>query len=432
MAQFKYLLRVSPDSNNNKYYCMKENTDGTFTATYGRVGCEKPATEIYPMSKWTSKLNEKLSPRKGYQDQTDLFAEVKAVVGSPTGNVIADDATVANLIVMLQGYAKANTAKTYLVQAESVTKLQIERAQGHIDVLVSLFKDHFGKPTFSFERFNKELVALFTTIPRKMREVGEELLYEHKGYFDRALGAKKYIAEAKKSQTELKAEIEKLIETEQSNLDTMASQIPTAASDAPAVAKGKTLIETLGLKLSPLNDKAEMAQVKTLAQNHAHRVLKVYKIENVVTQSLFDKHLDKATNKKTELFWHGSRNQNWWWIIQQGLKIRPSNAVFSGAMFDSGVYFASESDKSMGYTDGGRWTGGGSGSRVFMALYHVHVGRQLEIHRHDSSCYTISKKVKANGYDSVWAKKGTSLYRDEFIVYNSNQSTIKYLIEFSV
>lgn len=430
MGQYKYLLKVEPGENNNKYYKMSENTDGTFTATYGRVGAAKPATEIYPMDKWDSKLKEKLSARKGYKDQTELFAEVKAIVGD-SGNVIADDKTIVSLIVMLQGYAKANTAKTYLVQAESVTKAQIDQAQKHIDVLVSLYQDHFGKATFSFQRFNKELVDLFTTIPRKMREVGEELLYEHKGYFDRALGVKKYIPDTKKTIIELKAEIEKLIETEQSNLDTMASQVATTIAPDPAVVtKNKTLIESLGLKISLLEDKKEMDKVRKLAENHAHRVLKVFTVTNNATQTAFNNHLDKAANKKVELFWHGSRNQNWWWIIQQGLKIRPSNAVYSGSMFGDGMYFASESDKSMGYTDNGRWVNGRANERVFMALYNVHVGKQYETNYSDSSL--SESKIKKLGCDSTWGKKGPSLHRHEYIIYNSNQSTIQYLVEFSV
>lgn len=44
---------------------MREKPDGTFDATYGRIGAT--ATTInYPMSKWDSTLNSKL--RKGYED----------------------------------------------------------------------------------------------------------------------------------------------------------------------------------------------------------------------------------------------------------------------------------------------------------------------------------------------------------------------------
>lgn len=73
--QYKHLVCVT-GQNNNKYYDMREKPDGTFDATYGRIGAT--ATTInYPMSKWDSTLNSKL--RKGYEDMTELavITEVK-------------------------------------------------------------------------------------------------------------------------------------------------------------------------------------------------------------------------------------------------------------------------------------------------------------------------------------------------------------------
>lgn len=39
------------------------------------------------------------------------------------------------------------------------------------------------------------------------------------------------------------------------------------------------------------------------------------------------------------------------------------------------------------------------------------------------------KKVKSKGFDSVYAKGGADLINDEFIVYEEERCTIKYLIE---
>ena len=43
----------------------------------------------------------------------------------------------------------------------------------------------------------------------------------------------------------------------------------------------------------------------------------------------------------------------------------------------------------------------------------------------------MSKLKKLGNYDSTWGKKGPNLYRHEYIVYQSSQVTIKYLIEFA-
>ena len=101
-------------------------------------------------------------------------------------------------------------------------------------------------------------------------------------------------------------------------------------------------------------------------------------------------------------------------------------------MFGNSLYFAVESDKSMGYTDNGRWVGGKANNKVYMALFNVHLGEQLIKNKHDSSCCDLNyKTISKDGYDSVWAKKGVSLYRDELMVYTPEQVTIKYLVEFS-
>ena len=46
-------------NNNNKYYRMSENSDGTWTATWGRVGTSENKM-IYKMSDWDKKYNEKI------------------------------------------------------------------------------------------------------------------------------------------------------------------------------------------------------------------------------------------------------------------------------------------------------------------------------------------------------------------------------------
>lgn len=412
--KFKYLHKVDGDANNNKFYKMQENADGTFTVTYGREGASKPATETYSMSMWDKKLTEKLGPRKGYTDVTEHRTEatVPVVKNSKGQSVISKDVHVSTFIAALQAYAQAQTAQVYKAEAKGVTQKQIDDAQKHIDNLTFSFKNHFGKSGWSINMFNAELTKLYIIIPRKMKNVADHLITD------------------KTTQKEIK----ELLENEQSNLDSMAGQVvqnaaQNAADDDTNDATQPTLLETLGLKLEKITDSKVIDMVKKKAENHAHRVLNVYAVVNDVTQKAFDKQLSNSHNKKTELLWHGSRNQNWWFIIQQGLKIRPSTAVYTGSMFGDGIYFASEADKSMGYTNSGRWVNGGKSGRVHMALYEVHLGKQYET---ESSDYSLSaSRLKSMGnYDSTWGKKGRSLMRHEYIIYNASQCTIKYIIEF--
>jgi len=412
--KFKYLHKVDGDANNNKFYRMNENADGTFTATYGREGAARPQTETYPMSKWDSKLKEKLSTKKGYTDVTEHRTEATPVVKNSNGvNIISHDRHVQEVIQALQAYAKAQTAEVYKSEAKGVTQKQIDDAQAFIDVLSGMFEKDFETSDWSINKFNAELTKLYIVIPRKMRNVADHLI----------------------STDWDKKRIGELIEQEQSNLDAMAGQVvqQTAVDDAedePQQTVQTTLLEMLGLKVEPASQ-AEIDMVKLKAQEHAKRITKVFRVVNENTQKAFDAILDKASNKKIDLLWHGSRNQNWWFIVQQGLKIRPSTAVYTGSMWADGCYFASSADKSMGYTDNGRWVNGRATGKVYMSLYTVHVGKQLVKTRHDSSCYNIDKECKAKGYDSVHAKAGAGIVRDEFIIYNHAQCTISYLVEFS-
>jgi poly [ADP-ribose] polymerase len=142
--------------------------------------------------------------------------------------------------------------------------------------------------------------------------------------------------------------------------------------------------------------------------------------------------MSKVDNKKCELFFHGSRNENWLSILENGLLLRPSNVVISGKMFGYGTYFADKAQKSLGYTSSrGSYWARGSSNEAFMALFEVHLGNSLEVDAFESWCSRLdeSSLKKKGNYDSVFAKAGKSLRNNEFIVYNQNQANIKYLVQ---
>lgn len=414
-----YLHKVDGDANNNKFYEMKANEGkGTFTAKYGREGTEKPALKEYPMHKWDSIYAEKTGKTKGYTDVTHLKSVVKddkKTTKDSSGQIISTDAEVANLVTMLQSFANVATAASYKVEAKSVTQAQVDAAQVQIDNLSNSLKKFYGKTNWSLDAFNKALMQLMVIIPRKMTKVADHLM--------------------KPGVT--RKEIETLIDNEQALLDSMAGQVlQNAATDEADEAddsssvESTTLLDTLGLQMRPAT-KAEFADAKSHAKDHGHKIKRVFVVVNNATQKAFDEDMKKATGdgKKTMTLWHGSRAQNWWFIVQQGLRIRPSGAIHTGSMFGDGIYFASEDDKSWGYTDSGRWVGGGKKAKTYMALYTVRVGKQFAT---TSSDWSLShSKIQAKGgFDSTWGQKGPSLYRHEYIIYRSQQSTIKYLVEF--
>jgi len=204
-------------------------------------------------------------------------------------------------------------------------------------------------------------------------------------------------------------------------------------ADKPTKSKKKdiTILDQMGLSIEVEKDDEVIALVKKLMGSNVNQMKRVYKVVNNKTQVKFNNHYTKAEVKKKRLYWHGSRNENWFNILQTGLLIRPSGAVHTGSMFGDGIYFADKAQKSIGYTSlrGSYWAHGG-GDKAFLALFDVHLGKQKEILHHDSSCYKLSDKVlQKEGYDSVFAKGGADLRNNEFIVYNSAQCTVSHLIE---
>ncbi|MEL6923229.1 MAG: ADP-ribose polymerase [Bacteroidota bacterium] len=390
--------------NNNKFYEMEETADGMIRVSYGRVGSPGTFT-TYPAGRWKSLYNSKV--RKGYKDQTQLFAQVSKDFSFAD----IDDAAVQELINALMRYAKKSIQRNYVVSAEDVTALQVEAAQKLLDGLVKKVK-----MKMDVTNFNEELLDLYQVIPRRMHNVRDHLLQGPPvGYKGLAV-------------------IREMLSEEQSTLDVMRSQVELNGKQQSAMAKEESinLLEAMGLQIETEEDPKMIKQIKKLMGPHSANFAKAYKVNNIRTRTAFDAHLAKADDQKLELFWHGSRNENWMSILETGLVLRPANAVINGKMFGYGLYFADKFKKSLNYTSlrGSYWAGGTQG-RGYLALFDVHVGRQYKIKKHQSWCYELNEKnlKKKGAYDSLYARGGADLVNNEYIVYNQAQCTVRYLVE---
>ena len=424
--RYAKLIHVSVDNgktdNSNKVYIMEELSDGRIKCEYGRVG-KSMTTEYKPSSKWDSVLKQKLSKTKGYTDVTELTVTTEVVHTSTNTDDRLEaikDSVVKALVEQLMSYANKSIQRNYKVTQEAVSEKQVEAAQEVLNSISSLIK--IG---VNIKDVNDLLIKLYTVIPRKMDNVKNHLMSEIKD--------KNSLEEA-----------QRLLNNEQSTLDTMAGQVQLikqqkeAAEEAAKEAEGKkktkksySILDSMGLTIEVENDKDTLDLIKKLMGPNANQMKKVFKVVNIKTQSKFDTHMKNVEVKKKRLYWHGSRNENWFNILQTGLLIRPSGAVHTGSMFGDGIYFADKAQKSIGYTSlrGSYWAHGGD-NKAYLALFDVHLGKQKEILHHTSSCYSLSKKVlDKEGYDSVFAKGGADLRNNEYIVYNPAQCTVSHLIE---
>lgn len=385
------LICVTPN-NNNKYYYMEDLHNGSFKVSYGRVGASETVL-TYPISLWDKKYSEKL--KKGYIDVTEKITSVKK-----TGELDISDPDVKDLIQFLMSEAKQSIKRDYQISAESVTEEQIEEAQAIIDKISNYIQiENTLSSTLDVNVINNQLRILYSVIPRRMIDT--------RNYFLKA------------SNTQFLYE---LLQSEQSRLDTLKSQV-----NINQVSSDGITLEELGFTC----ELASEADKDLIRKNTDFRLTnhRVFKISNKETESVFN-----PNHLKTKLLYHGSRNENFLSILQTGLKIRPKGVQTTGSMFGDGIYAANKARKSIGYTSlrGSYWASGHS-NRAYLAIFEFATGKEWNLLDSQSWSGWMSRidesQVKSKGCDSVFAKGGVDLRNDEYVVYNSNQCTIRYLIE---
>ena len=395
----RYLVMVTASANNNKYYKQIPHGD-SWTAEYGRVG-SSPQRREYPMSQWDSKYNEKI--RKGYVDQSELVEDL-IQVEKPTKSEYKEieNKVIAEIVERLQSMARKAISENYTISSNKVTQAMIDEAQ---DVLTSLL-------TISkVEEFNDVLLKLFTVIPRKMGNVQDYLARTDNDFSN-------------------------IIQKEQDLLDVMKGQVVQKQiieeSTDDEKQKENTILEQLGLVFEEC-DRKDIAIIKDALGSCSEKFHKAWRVKNLKTQQRYDDFVKENNIKDTKLLFHGSRNENWWSIINSGLVLKPTNAVITGKMFGYGIYYAPKARKSLGYTSlsGSYWARGNSNSG-FMALMDVAYGKPYDVYSFDSKYYNFNyEKLQqaCKGANCLHAHEGSMLRNDEIIVYKEEQCTIRYLIE---
>lgn len=395
----RHLVMVTAGANNNKYYDMTPHGD-SWTATYGRIGSGSQ-TRTYPMSQWNSKYNEKIN--KGYVDQTDLVKDLISTENPKQSEYKEiENKVIAEIVERLQAMARKAISENYTISSNKVTQAMVDEAQTILTSLLSI-EDK--------SEFNNTLLKLFTVIPRKMGSV------------------RSYIAQDD-------TQFAKIISREQDLLDIMKGQvvqkqvIEEVKDDKPLY--DRTILEQLGLEFEECTVE-DVARIKVALGSCSDKYHKAWKVKNIRTQKRFDDFVKDNNIKDVRLLFHGSRNENWWSIINSGLVLRPTNAVITGKMFGYGIYYAPKAKKSLGYTSlsGSYWANGNSSSG-FMALMDVAYGKPYDVHSFESRFHTFdyaALQKACPGANCLHAHEGSMLRNDEIVVYKEEQCTIKYLVE---
>lgn len=374
LIDMKYckLVNVS-DKNNNKKYEMQENKNGTFTASWGRVGLTA-SSKVYSMDKWYSTYNSKI--RKGYIDITNNYI-------TEGGRFTFDDADVKEFFDVFSNYVKNIVSENYL--SDNINVNTIEKCRGFIsDLNYAVLHD-----------VNDILLEIFKLIPRKMQKVNDFLCNDL-------------------------LDINNIIQRETDLLDNLSS------NNQVTITENKDFCKYFNIEMV-YDFNEDIKKFINSTNNTRNNIYKIFKITHKETQKNFDDWVSKQDNKTTKLLIHGTRNGNIFNILKTGLLIRPSTASYiSGNIYGLGIYNSAHATKSLGYV--------GYDNDKILLMQNVHLGNYYTYNGWYRDGKDISntemnyKDLKRKGYDSLFVKEGDGLQNSEYIVYNACQTTTNYLV----
>ncbi|XP_055949557.1 poly [ADP-ribose] polymerase 1-like [Argiope bruennichi] len=210
--------------------------------------------------------------------------------------------------------------------------------------------------------------------------------------------------------------------------------------------KLKTDIEPLP-KDSKEFDLVQTYMKNTHAQTHDNYKLKIQEVFKINRHGEKDKYKKFKDLHNKKLLWHGSRLTNYVGILSQGLRIAPPEAPVTGYMFGKGVYFADMVSKSANYCFTSKKNNTG-----LLLLCEVALGDMYERTKAEFVEKLPSKKHSTLGmgmtvpdpnektyigdveipYGKPTQRTNISrsdLLYNEYIVYDTNQINIKYLLK---
>ncbi|KAJ3185854.1 Poly [ADP-ribose] polymerase 1 [Gaertneriomyces sp. JEL0708] len=179
-------------------------------------------------------------------------------------------------------------------------------------------------------------------------------------------------------------------------------------------------------------------------------VINVFRVERECEAERYMKYSQDIPNKK--LLWHGSRVTNYAGILSQGLRIAPKEAPVTGYMFGKGIYFADMVSKSANYC-----FASASQTTGLLLLSEVALGDEYLRAAADYVTALPEGKHSTKGCGTTGpaefvplsdaepevlvpmgppteqslpgkTRKSDLLY-NEYIVYNTHQARIRYLVE---
>jgi poly [ADP-ribose] polymerase len=402
------LIKVSVDANSNKFWNADLYDDGHYEANWGRVGANGQSGSYQGENKFHSKIRSK--KKDGYVEQKTIAENTTAEVSQGDLHTVTKqqiqttNPTLDNLISRL---VKAN-----IHQITANTQIQFNNDSG-------IFQTPLGIVTLDGIKEASDILSEVYNVYQSKGDSFYQLVNDYLRIVPQKVGrnVRTFIDDNFTSVENIRKQKD-LLESLEVSFNTVNTQ--------PDTSDTKTHEKVFDIDLELLEDKRVYSR---LEDNYYRTRKRMHRYDNVDIKRIYKVTLNQMNNVfdsdgwgNIKEYYHGTNIANCLSIMKSGLKIAPpSTAQIAGKMFGNGVYGANCSSKSLGYSMG-RWGQGSSNDGAWLFVCDFAMGNSFYAKR------TCNRPP--SGYDSVSAlEKNTSLYNDEFIVYNNNQVNIKYLIE---
>jgi len=422
------LILTDVSNNNNKFWYGEAFTDGTYHASWGRVGVgEQNQTKSLGSERSAVALLDKKASEKHHKGYRSLD--------------IVEDGKEAPSVTVHQSKLKEIAKKQIKTASSIVRKLieyftqvnahQITKATGgkvvyHADS--GTFKTPLGIVTQSaIDKAQRTLTQIAGFVAKN--DYGYNIERLTNDYFmaiPHNIGMGRLDVRSFWRGNKVQSE-QDLVDSLQASLLSVQSQPKSIAQDEAE----ETEEQVFNVSMDLVNDQSVFDRVirffnDSKNDRHTSSGLKVSKVYSVVIKherKIFE-NKGKSIGNIREL-WHGTRASNVLSILKQGLVIPPEGSAHcTGRMYGNGLYFSDQSTKSLNYSHG-YWDGGAKDNNCFMFLADVAMGKEYI----PSSGY--GQRTLPKGFDSMFAKGGVSgVSNNEMIVYKLHQVSLKYLVEF--
>mgnify|MGYP006317382115 CR=1 FL=1 len=384
-------------NNNNKWWEVRWWTNGTMTSTSGRVGDAGQETTKTGISESgvQSKISEKL--RKGYE-------EINLHV--PTVQVIADEAdkaqdaqnqlalkavdqSILNLINVIFSEAGESISQYLAVGVDALSQTQI--AAGRKLLFEAQDYMRSGDKTNLVSTITSYFKKVPTILPRRI-DIDATVDWFIKS-----------IAEQEDRLQQLETALISLQVTKVDN--SVMSQYNSLGAEI-------NIIPGYDKRYEIINDYV----INTLMNHRGNTIKSIYSVKIPNERQAYLSN-DFGKENVVHLF-HGTNNKNLRHILRTGLIV--PRVYTNGRRFGAGIYLADRAAKSLNYT-----AKVNRSAPTFLFITDADIGNPSKMNGSDSS---LNKAP--NGYHSVW---GYDSYggHDEFILYRTEQQTIRAIIEFN-